>query len=177
MISVYKSSQFLPFGLENGSMIPEMDRKRLVKTFYYLITVEANPWFIGRPRTCKCHRTVSMLYWSKTKTRAGDVNTISHYYHFMDELVSIRRSTASILTRNEKGDTTSMRSITAKHQVKTVGLVRRWWAEESKTLSGIAYQSENKTLLCFILANIIYGLVAQWFISGAILMAHRSFSI
>ena len=34
-----------------------------------------------------------------------DVSKTSHYYHFMDELVSIRRSTASILTRNEAGET------------------------------------------------------------------------
>lgn len=47
----------------------------------------------------------------------------------MDELLCIRRSTASILTRNEAGDQTSMRSMMPKHQVKTADL--EYTAEEA----------------------------------------------
>lgn len=70
--------------------------------------------------------SVSNLADKRTRIEAllltGDVNKISRYYHFMDELISIRRSTASILTRNKEGDTTSMRSMMPKHQVKTADL-------------------------------------------------------
>lgn len=48
---------------------------------------------------------------------------ISKFYHYMDELVSIRRSTASVLIRNENGDQISMKSMMPKHTVKTAELV------------------------------------------------------
>ena len=59
----------------------------------------------------------------------ADVSKISRYYHFMDELVSIRRSTASILKQNEEGDTTSMRSMMPKRQVRNADL--EYTAEEA----------------------------------------------
>ena len=52
----------------------------------------------------------------------GDVSIVSHYYHFVDELISVRRSPASELVRNEQGEKTSLRSMMPKHQVKTVEL-------------------------------------------------------
>lgn len=70
--------------------------------------------------------SVSNLADERTRIEAllltGDVSMISHYYHLMNELISIRKSTASILTRNKEADTISLRSIMPKHQVKTADL-------------------------------------------------------
>lgn len=52
----------------------------------------------------------------------GDISKISQYYHCMDELISIRRSTASILLRNDEGDKVDMRSMMPTHEVKTAEL-------------------------------------------------------
>ena len=57
-----------------------------------------------------------------------DVSVISKYYHYMDEMVSIRRSPASVLVRNEQGDTTLLKAMMPKHKVKTVEL--RYEGEE-----------------------------------------------
>lgn len=51
-----------------------------------------------------------------------NVTHIAKYYHYMDELLSVRRSTASVLKRNEEGDTVSLRSMMPKHHVRTVEL-------------------------------------------------------
>ncbi len=40
----------------------------------------------------------------------------------MDELVSIRQSTASVLQRNEEGETMDMKSMMPKHEVKIAEL-------------------------------------------------------
>ena len=40
----------------------------------------------------------------------------------MDELVSIRRSTAPVLSRHENGDKVEMRSMMPTHEVKTAEL-------------------------------------------------------
>ena len=63
------------------------------------------------------------LYRIEKLLLTGDVNMISKFYHHMDELVSIRRSTASSLIRNESGDQISMKSMMPKHVVKTAELV------------------------------------------------------
>ena len=47
----------------------------------------------------------------------------------MDELISIRRSTASILLRNDNGDKVDMRSMMPTHEVKTAELL--YTAEEA----------------------------------------------
>ena len=62
------------------------------------------------------------LYRIEKLLLRGEVNMISKYYKYMDELVSIRRSTASILIRNESGDQISMRSMMPKHVVKKAEL-------------------------------------------------------
>lgn len=59
----------------------------------------------------------------------GDVTKIAKYYHIMDELVSIRRSTASILKVNDKGDTIELKTMMPPHTVKTVEL--NYTAEEA----------------------------------------------
>ena len=51
-----------------------------------------------------------------------DVSIISTYYHHLDELIAIRRSPASELVRNEKGEKVSLKSRMPKHVVKTVEL-------------------------------------------------------
>ena len=51
-----------------------------------------------------------------------DVSIISRYYHRLDELIAIRRSPASELVRNEKGERVSLKSMMPKHVVKTVEL-------------------------------------------------------
>ena len=51
-----------------------------------------------------------------------DVSIISRYYHHLDELIAIRRSLASELVRNEKGEKVSLKSMMPKHVVKTVEL-------------------------------------------------------
>lgn len=40
----------------------------------------------------------------------------------MDELISVRRSTASVLKRNDAGDKVELKSMMPKHTVKTVNL-------------------------------------------------------
>lgn len=51
-----------------------------------------------------------------------DVSIISTYYHYLDELIAIRRSPASELIRNQKGEKVSLKSMMPKHVVKTVEL-------------------------------------------------------
>ncbi|MCJ1260140.1 hypothetical protein MMC24_007980 [Lignoscripta atroalba] len=51
-----------------------------------------------------------------------DVGLIERYYHFMDELLTIRRSITLTLMRNAQGDMISMRSMIPVHEVKTVKL-------------------------------------------------------
>jgi hypothetical protein len=50
-----------------------------------------------------------------------DVSLISKFYHYMDELIMIRRSTASVLQFND-ATTVSMRSMIPHHEVRTVEL-------------------------------------------------------
>lgn len=51
---------------------------------------------------------------------------MSHYYHHIDELVSIRRSTASKIPRDyERTEFVDLRTIMPKHTVKTVKLEYR----------------------------------------------------
>ncbi|KAL8976770.1 MAG: hypothetical protein Q9205_007295 [Flavoplaca limonia] len=51
-----------------------------------------------------------------------DVVIIAKYYRYLDELVTIRRSTASILYRTEGGEKIELKNMMPKHQVKTVQL-------------------------------------------------------
>ena len=50
----------------------------------------------------------------------GTVSEISIYYHYMDEIFMIHRSTASELTKNSGGENVSLRTIMRIHTVKTV---------------------------------------------------------
>ena len=59
----------------------------------------------------------------------GDVTKIAKYFHIMDELVSIRRSTASVLHVNDTGDTIELKTMMPPHTVKTVEL--NYTAEEA----------------------------------------------
>lgn len=52
----------------------------------------------------------------------GDVSEISKYYHVMDELISIRRSTASVLKRNDTGGIVELETMMPPHKVRTVDL-------------------------------------------------------
>ena len=51
-----------------------------------------------------------------------DVSIISKYYHYLDELIAVRRSPASELVRNEKGEKIVLKSMMPRHEVKTVEL-------------------------------------------------------
>ncbi|KAL8834745.1 MAG: hypothetical protein Q9170_003622 [Blastenia crenularia] len=51
-----------------------------------------------------------------------DVAEIAKFYHYLDDLVSIRRSTASVLHRAEGGEPIPLSTMMPKHQVKTVEL-------------------------------------------------------
>ena len=53
---------------------------------------------------------------------SDNVSHVSKYYHYLDELISIRRSTASVLRRNEDAETVDLKSMMPKHNVKTVEL-------------------------------------------------------
>ncbi|KAL8841352.1 MAG: hypothetical protein Q9170_000983 [Blastenia crenularia] len=58
----------------------------------------------------------------RTLFETQDVTKISEYYHYLDELVAVRRSTASELVRNETGEKVSLASMMPVHEVKTVEL-------------------------------------------------------
>jgi hypothetical protein len=58
----------------------------------------------------------------KALLRTDNLATILDHYHHMDQLLMIRRSPASTLLVNSKGDSISMRSIMPLHEVKTVQL-------------------------------------------------------
>ena len=47
---------------------------------------------------------------------------IAKYYPYLDNLVSIRRSTASVLKTSEDGEDVSLKSMMPKHKVETVEL-------------------------------------------------------
>ncbi|KAL8646787.1 MAG: hypothetical protein Q9210_005931 [Variospora velana] len=51
-----------------------------------------------------------------------DVATIATYFHYLDDTVTIRRSTASVLHRSEWGGRIELKNMMPKHQVKTVEL-------------------------------------------------------
>ena len=51
------------------------------------------------------------------------MSEILKYYGHMDKLITICRSTASMLTVNEPGETLSLRSMMSVHEVKTVELL------------------------------------------------------
>ncbi len=68
---------------------------------------------------------INILFRVEKLLLSEDVGLISQYYHFMDELVVIRRSTSSSLILNEIGDRISLRSIMPLHEVKTVDIVYR----------------------------------------------------
>ena len=54
-------------------------------------------------------------------TRSDDLNEIRNNFHYIDNLVSIRRSTASVLDRGDgAGGKISLQSIMPTHEVKTV---------------------------------------------------------
>lgn len=50
---------------------------------------------------------------------------IARYYHHMDKLIMIRRSTSSTLKMNKKSDLLSLKSVMPTHKVKTVELFLR----------------------------------------------------
>ena len=69
----------------------------------------------------------------KQLLQTRDVSKLAKYFHYADDLASIRRSVASELLKNEHGETVSMREMMPRHQVLTVDL--QWQREE-----GLEYQ-------------------------------------
>lgn len=51
-----------------------------------------------------------------------NVTTISKYYYYLNKLIVIRRSFASVLIANKQSDKIMLKSIISKHKIKTVEL-------------------------------------------------------
>jgi hypothetical protein len=52
--------------------------------------------------------------------RSSNLDTIRMYFPYIDNLISIRRSTASALLRNQENETISLESMMPTRTVKTV---------------------------------------------------------
>ena len=72
---------------------------------------------------------LSYVYRIRVLLETGDVSLIAKYYHYLDLLISVRRSTASVLHAKENGEKIELKTMMPKHEVKTVEL--RYTDEEA----------------------------------------------
>lgn len=54
-----------------------------------------------------------------------DESLIAKLFHICDDLVSLRRSAASIIVRNKAGETLELREMIKKHRIRTINLDRK----------------------------------------------------
>jgi len=66
-----------------------------------------------------------MFYRIETLLNSQDPHKVSRYFHHMDDLLAIRRSTASTLQKDRYGNIISLRSMMPLHEYKTVELKYR----------------------------------------------------